>query len=228
MLQWETRRLSEFAVVRCSGRLVAGSPCDSLATEIRRLTGDGHDVILDLGEIAFMDSSGLGLLVRLRTASRAHKRDLRLCGLNPTLKQLVTITRLDNVLNIHGTAEEALAAAYQAQAPAGPSPVSALRVLCADGSPDVLAYMRELLLREGIGVLTAQNVPDAMLLIKAASPRAVVLGHSDAPGFRERIRAQAAVPVIELPDGFATQHAGDAATHLLEQVRARLASSANA
>jgi CheY-like chemotaxis protein len=139
---------------------------------------------------------------------------------------LVTITRLDSVLNIHATEEEAVTAAYRAEA--RPSPNSPHRVLCVDGSPDVLAYMRELLLGDGIGVLTAQNVPDALLLIKAAAPKAVVLGHSEAPGFRERIRAQAAVSVIELPDGFATQHAGDAAAHLLEQVRARLASSASA
>jgi hypothetical protein len=93
----------------------------------------------------------------------------------------------------------------------------------------MLAYMRELLLSDGIGVLTAHNAPDAVLLLKAAGPKLVILGHSEAPGFRERIRAQAAsLPVIELPDGFSSQDAGEAALHLMEHVRARLASSASA
>jgi anti-anti-sigma factor len=229
MLEWESRRIANVAIVRCKGRLVAGAPCDSLAAEITRLAGDGHDIILHLGEVVFMDSSGLGLLVRLRTSSRAHKRDIRLCGLNSTVQQLVTITRLDKVLNIHSTEEAALAATYQNETSTGPSPTSQIRVLCADGSPDVLAYMRELLLREGVGVLTAQNVPDAVLLLKAATPKLVILGHSAAPEFRNRIRTQAgSLPVVELPEGFSSQDAGAAATHLLEQVRARLASSANA
>ncbi len=229
MLQWESRRIADVAVVRCRGRLVAGEPCDSLAAEIKRLAADGHDIVLHLGDVVFIDSSGLGFLVRLRTSSRAQKRDVRLCGLNSTVQQLVSITRLDSVLDIHPTEESAVAASYRNAAPLGPSPVSALRVLCADGSPDVLAYMRELLLREGIGVLTAQHAPDAVLLLRAASPKLVILGHSAAPEFRERIRVQAgSLPIVELPEGFSSQDAGAAATHLLEQVRAKLASSARA
>ncbi len=226
MLQWESRRVANVALVRCSGRLVAGAPCEGLAGEVARLAGDGHDIILHLGEVVFMDSSGLGLLVRLRTSSRAHKRNIRLCGLNGTLQQIVSITKLDKILDIHPNEEAALAATYRSESHSSPAP-SATRVLCADGSQDVLAYMRELLLREGIGVLTAHNAPDAVLLLKAAGPKLVILGHSEAPEFRQRIRAQAAsLPILELPDGFSSQDAGDAATHLLEQVRTRLAASA--
>ena len=73
----------------------------------------GHDgggrVVIDLGGVQFIDSTGLGALVALRRALR-DPWALRLVTANPRVRLLTEMTRLDRVLPIVGTVREAVAA----------------------------------------------------------------------------------------------------------------------
>src|SRR5881296_3147222 len=58
-------RAVDVTIVQCSGRIVAGPEAESLREHVCGTLQDHRDIILHLGEVAFIDSSGLGMLVRL-------------------------------------------------------------------------------------------------------------------------------------------------------------------
>lgn len=70
--------------------------------------GADGDVILDLSEVAFLDSSGLGAVVAARKLLGAG-RVLELAGLTPAVDRVMTLTRMHTVFPIHADLDAALA-----------------------------------------------------------------------------------------------------------------------
>jgi anti-sigma B factor antagonist len=73
------------------------------------LLQDGGSVIVDLTEVGFLDSTGLGALVTARTAAETRGAALLLVCTHERILKLFTITGLDGVFTIHETVEAALA-----------------------------------------------------------------------------------------------------------------------
>ena len=96
-------------------------------------------------------------------------------------------------------------------------------VLCVDESPDVLTYLRELLKNAGYRTLTAANIPDALILLKATRPKIVVIGAelraAGTQAYEEFKNMASAGTVVELPAGFSGQDAGEAAQQVLQALR---------
>ena len=230
-LQMQTRHVGKVTVVRCSGRIVAGEDSESLHEHISRLLPSDRHFLLDLAEVSFVDSTGLGMLVRLLANVRSARGDLKLCNACKEVVHTLNITNLNKLLDTHASEVEAITAFYQHSL----SIESALRcgktVVCVEQSADVLAYVRELLRQAGYDPLTTANVPDARILIKAARPDLVILGPSVRikPGEKHEALRHVlhGIPVIELGSGFSTIDAGDAAQQVLEQVKARIAGAGN-
>jgi anti-sigma B factor antagonist len=78
--------------------------------EILALLSEPCDTILDLSELTFIDSSGLGVLLACMRRVRAAGCRLRLCGLQPPVKAIVELVHLDRVIEIDETREQATAA----------------------------------------------------------------------------------------------------------------------
>jgi anti-sigma B factor antagonist len=73
------------------------------------ITGGNRSIVLDLGAVSFIDSSGLGALVSsLKVIGRDG--DLVLCGIAGTVASMFKLTRMDKVFRMYGTTEEAVAA----------------------------------------------------------------------------------------------------------------------
>jgi len=73
------------------------------------LAGQKPDlIVLDLAGVAYMDSSGVASLVKLLARVRRDSIALKLCGLQPRVRSVFEITRLDTVFDIYPSAEEAL------------------------------------------------------------------------------------------------------------------------
>lgn len=68
-----------------------------------------QQLIIDLQEVRFVDSSGLGALVSGFKNASARNGNLKLCGLQPQVKSMFELTRLHRVFEIFPTAQEALA-----------------------------------------------------------------------------------------------------------------------
>jgi anti-anti-sigma factor len=96
-------------VVRPIGRL------DLLtATEVRQhfaqaIATGSRRLIVDLAEVQFMDSSGLAVLISGLKAARLAGGDLRIARPNDQARLLFELTRLDQILRLYPTVEEARA-----------------------------------------------------------------------------------------------------------------------
>lgn len=67
-----------------------------------------HDVVLDLRQVSFLDSSGLGLLIALLKRVAQRGGDLKLAGLQGGVRVVFEITRTSKVFAIFDTVEEAV------------------------------------------------------------------------------------------------------------------------
>jgi anti-sigma B factor antagonist len=224
-LEIGSRIVGDVGIVNCSGRIVAGAEVQALYDHLHMALQETPVIVIHLGEVSFIDSSGLGMLVRLLTSARSRGGDLKLCAVPEVLSRTLRMTNLHAVFESHGSEEDAIAAAYQrhnSRPSEGAEP--SRTVLFFDESADVLAYVRELLRRAGYSVVTTRMLADAQVLLKATRPSLVLLG----PGVvkvRERntkeLLGQIApkVPVFVLEEEFSTQDPGEAGLLLLEKVR---------
>jgi anti-sigma B factor antagonist len=226
-LSLNTRAVGDVTIVRCIGRIVAGGETESLREHITGLRQDRSAFVLHLGEVAFIDSSGLGTLVRLLTSTRRGRGDLKLCNVPHAVDKVLQITNLTTLFDTHPSEEDAVSAFYKRKSTWERAAIAGPSVLCVDQSADVLAYLRELLRSAGYNVLTNSSLPDSLILMKATRPSLTVLGPNlkASPGTQQAFRAACStVPVVELGSEFSTLDAGQAASDLLERIRARLQS----
>jgi anti-anti-sigma factor len=91
------------AVVRCRGKLVAGSS-DLLNTEVSQLIPGAKRIVLDLTELTHMDSMGLGTIVRLYVSARSAGCELQLINLGAGIQKLLRVTKLLSVFTTIGEA----------------------------------------------------------------------------------------------------------------------------
>ena len=84
-------------IVHCTGRIVSDTT-QLLRTTVKPLFSDSKTVVLDLTDVNYMDSSGLGTVVGLYASSKAANCQLKLINLNERLKELFSITRLGELM----------------------------------------------------------------------------------------------------------------------------------
>ena len=110
-LNVKTRKLDQAVVVDMSGRLTIGEPVLLLRETIRVLVGDGiRNFVLNLGEVTYIDSSGLGELVSLFTTVRNKQGDVKLLNLTAKAKDLLQMTKLLTVFDVYDDENKALTA----------------------------------------------------------------------------------------------------------------------
>ena len=220
-----SRRLGDVTIVTCSGRIVGGAESAALHECLGGLLPGGLHVILHLGDVSFIDSSGLGLLVRFLKRARAARGTLLLCAPSPSVAEVLRVTKLDRVLGAYDSEAAAIAAVYQPPDPGVARLRSGTDVLCVNESDDVQEYVGGLLGQAGCGVLAAGTLRDGLMLLEAARPKLVIVS--------ARVRAESAalpgdpfsrlthgLPLVELPADFPSRDAGEAGRHLLEELRA--------
>ena len=93
------------------GRITLGRETETFRRKIRELIDAGYKrLILDLGEITYIDSVGLSTLIAGLASVRKQGGDLKLARLPQGVHQLLQITRLVTVFEIHDSLESALQA----------------------------------------------------------------------------------------------------------------------
>jgi anti-sigma B factor antagonist len=97
-----TNRIVEgVAVVDMSGRITLGEGSVVLRDTIRDLIGKGNKkILLNLGDVTYIDSSGIGELVSAFTAVRREGGELKLLNLTKKVHDLLQITKLYTVFDI--------------------------------------------------------------------------------------------------------------------------------
>ncbi len=200
-LSLETRDVGKVTIVRCKGRLVAGGEVEALRSHVAHLLRDRRAIVLHLGEVVFIDSSGLGTMVRTLTSTRQARGDLKLCDVPEHVRKVLHLSHLTNLFDSHESEDNAVAAFYRARAPIE-QPVSAGKsVLCIDTNADVVTYIRELLHRAGYDVHTSNNLRDSLILMRVSRFDLVLVGAdvTASPATDKAFRdACASLPVVEL------------------------------
>jgi anti-sigma B factor antagonist len=211
-------------VLKCSGRIVEGSESRPLFNHVAASLPHDPHIVLDLSAVEAIDSGGLGLLIRLQSRVRNAGGDVKLCAMPARIAEILRVTRLDTVFDTHESEGGAVAAFYR-DAKINPAPDRLSNdILCVAPSLDVIAYLREVLRQAGHGVMTSDNLPDALMLVRATRPKVIVMSADfrsgkHGPAAAAFLDSASACPIVELPPDFSHRDAGEAARRLLDQVR---------
>lgn len=107
MLNSETR--DDVLVVRLGESRLDAARAPAFKNEMADLIGGGHDrVVLDLSQVQFMDSSGVGALVSV-LKKLGPRGTLAVAGAQGVVRKLFTLTRMDRVFPMHEGVDEAVA-----------------------------------------------------------------------------------------------------------------------
>jgi anti-anti-sigma factor len=100
-LTFEQQKSGDTVTLLCHGRLVAGT-AQRLQDEIRALIAHAATIELDLSDVQYMDSSGLGALVSIYVSTKRAGKRLRLIKLSERVQELLRITKLLSVFEGYG------------------------------------------------------------------------------------------------------------------------------
>ena len=93
--------MGEIAVIDFSGAITLGEGTATLRRMVRELVGKGHHkILLNLGEVDYIDSAGLGELVSAHATVRNSGGELKLVQPNKHVRDLIQITRLYTVFDV--------------------------------------------------------------------------------------------------------------------------------
>lgn len=97
-------------VITLKGNVMGGPDGASLQTALQSLKENNRtSVVLDLSDVQFMNSSGLGLLISGLTTLRNAGGDVRLAGVGERIQSLLVITKLNHVFQRFDSVEDAVA-----------------------------------------------------------------------------------------------------------------------
>lgn len=108
-LQTSTAIIGDVLVVNCKGRIVMGDETAFLRHQVRDLMNDHSRIILNLAEVDYVDSTGIGTLVGLYSAAESLGANIVLAALTKRIQDLLQITKLVSVFETFSTVEEAVA-----------------------------------------------------------------------------------------------------------------------
>jgi anti-sigma B factor antagonist len=108
-LKLTKRTVDGILAIECNGRIVLGEESALLRDEVKKAISDGSKrIVLNLGEVNYIDSSGLGTLVALHTTALSAGASIKLANLNKRITDLLQITKLLTVFDVHDSEYKAL------------------------------------------------------------------------------------------------------------------------
>jgi anti-sigma B factor antagonist len=107
----ESPETADWTVVRVGGELDIATTPRLREQLVAAIAERGANVVLDLSGVAFLDSTGLGVLVGVLKRARTLGGDLRLAGAQPAVRRVFEITALDRTLPIADTVADAIGGA---------------------------------------------------------------------------------------------------------------------
>jgi anti-sigma B factor antagonist len=111
-LSIDSHRAGEITVLTCSGRIVEGAESATLQKHVDALIAEGPYIILNLGGIEFIDSSGLGLLVRCLIRLESLHGLIRVCAASSRIAEAFRVTGLNTLFKVFDSEADAVAGFY--------------------------------------------------------------------------------------------------------------------
>jgi anti-sigma B factor antagonist len=107
-LKLNSRTIDGIFSVNCNGRIVFGEESSLLRDQIKKAIAEHKDIVLNLGEVNYIDSGGLGTLVALHTTARNAGGTIKLANLTERVGDLLQVTKLLTVFDVYNSEAEAL------------------------------------------------------------------------------------------------------------------------
>jgi len=105
------RQVGDVTVLDLSGKITSTDSDGRLKEKVTGLVGEGHKkVVLNLSDVSFIDSSGLGETVACYTTAKGKGGEVKLVGATTRTKNLLVMTKLITVFDHHDKLDEAVAA----------------------------------------------------------------------------------------------------------------------
>jgi anti-anti-sigma factor len=223
-LSLEIREVGRVTIVRCNGRIVAGSESESLRSQVTWLLRDRRAIVLHLGEVGFIDRGGLGTIVRSLTCTRQVHGDLKLSTVPEhvlTVLELSQLTKLSTRTSRRRTRSPCFTTEEPRPRPLFPAaeaffaemamPTFSPTYANSCTAPGTTSYQRP---------PGRRSDPDAGLAFRSGADRPELTSSAATHnGFQATC---AKVPVIELGSDFSSCDAGEACAGLLQKIEARL------
>lgn len=95
-------------VVSCSGRIVFGEEAADLRELVKSLLQRTKEIVIDLGEVSYIDSGGLGTLVGLYTSARNLGGEIKLASVTQRVRDQLQITKLITVFDCYPSEQAAV------------------------------------------------------------------------------------------------------------------------
>ena len=97
-----TRQVGDVSVMDVAGRITLGEGSSAMRDALRDMVAKNQKkILLNLGDVTYIDSSGIGELVSGFTSVTNSGGQLKLLGLNKRVKDLLQITKLYTVFDVH-------------------------------------------------------------------------------------------------------------------------------
>src|SRR5512136_1631031 len=105
----ETRTVGDVHVLDCSGKITLGEGTMAIRNTVREvLKNGGKKIVLNLAEVNYIDSSGIGELVSTFTTVTNQGGQLKLLKLTKKIQELLAITKLLTVFQVYNDEQEAV------------------------------------------------------------------------------------------------------------------------
>jgi anti-sigma B factor antagonist len=100
-LKMSTRLLDGIVVLDCSGRIIFGEETTALRETVKQLLTETRQIVLNLANVNYIDSGGLGTLVGLYTSARNAGGSIKLANLTQRVGDLLQVTKLLTVFDVY-------------------------------------------------------------------------------------------------------------------------------
>lgn len=109
-LKMRTREAKDITIIDLTGRLTMGESCKALRDEVHDELGqENKKILLNLADITYIDSAGLGELTSAFMSVKNRGGELKLVNLTKRVHDLMQITKLYTVFDVHDDEKTALA-----------------------------------------------------------------------------------------------------------------------
>lgn len=107
-LKLNVRTVGGVRIIDCSGRIVFGDEATQLREAVKKELADNNKLVLNLGNVSYIDSGGIGTLVSLFTTARNAGGDIKLVHLTKRVGDLLQITKLITVFESYEDEQKAV------------------------------------------------------------------------------------------------------------------------
>jgi anti-sigma B factor antagonist len=107
-MNFEISQHNDVTIVEVTGQLIVANRQELKDDVLKLLDSGSRKFLIDFRDTAYIDSSGLGVLVSLSKKIREKGGEMRLSNLNEDLRTLFELTKLDTLFHIADTRDQAL------------------------------------------------------------------------------------------------------------------------